>query len=358
MNQIQAELLKVYGSLNDPPLLYADVNSHIGDFAVIKWSEDEQFYRVKIQEEFANETEVYFVDYGNVLKVPRREVLAPVSALSLFAKPPFGIYCQLPTSVVLSPEKLEALLVDQSIHVKITEFKNDVYSVTVTNNPLNKRIVDALNNLAPSNPTTSQVRASAANPSSFVSPPVGKGFAATVLSNFIHNETPPEVRAQTHTSWDTPPVGKGPVAAVLSANTYGNTPPEVRARTHTSWDTPPVGKGPVAAVLSANTFGNTPPEVRARTHTSWDTPPVGKGPVAAVVSAHTHADTPPEVRAQTYTSWDTPPSQPSWDTPPTTSRQSWETPSAPVKTPAPSPWDTPPSNSKSDSPDEQGNFPL
>ena len=87
LDQIQAELSKVYGSLNDPPLLYADVNSHNGDFAVIKWSEDEQFYRVKIQEEFANEIEVYFVDYGNVLKVLRREVLAPVSALSLFAKP-------------------------------------------------------------------------------------------------------------------------------------------------------------------------------------------------------------------------------------------------------------------------------
>jgi hypothetical protein len=288
LHQIQVELAKVYGSLNDPPLLYADVNSHVGDFAVIKWSEDGQYYRVKIQEEFVIECEVCFVDYGNILKVSKREVLAPVGALSLFAKPAFGIYCQLPTSVVLSPERFEALMVDQPVHVKVTEFKNDVYFVTLTNDPTNDRLA-ALNISASSNQTAPQVRAPASNPSSFVSPPVAKGYAATVLSNLINTETPPAVRAQTYTSWDTPPVGKGPVAAL---------------------------------------------------------------------SGRTHVDTPPEVRAQTFTSWETPPSQPAWDTPPTTSRQSWETPSAPVKTPAPAPWDTPPSNSKSDSPNETGNNPL
>ena len=94
---------------------------------------------MKIREEFANETEACFVDYGNVFKVSKREVLAPVSALSLFAKPPFGINCQLPTFVVVSPEKWEALLVDQSIHVKIMEFKNDVYLVTISNYNLTSR---------------------------------------------------------------------------------------------------------------------------------------------------------------------------------------------------------------------------
>jgi len=336
--------------------MYADVNSHVGDFAVIKFSEDGQYYRVKIHKEFVNEAEVWFVDYGNVLKVPKRKVLAPVGALSLFAKPTFGIFCQLSTAVA-SPEKWEASLLDRSVHVRINDCKNDLYFVTFTNNPLNNRIVNALNISAASNQTAPQIRNPAANPSSFISPPVGKGYAATVLSNLIQTETPPTVRAQTYTSWDTPPVGKGPVASALSAHTQSDTPPAVRAQTYTSWDTPPVGKGPVAA-LSAQTHSDTPPAVRAQTYTSWDTPPVGKGPVAAVVSAHTHADTPPEIRAQTYTSWDTPPSQPTWDTPPTTSRQSWETPSAPVKTPAPSPWDTPPSNSKSESPNEPGNYPL
>jgi len=193
----------VYGSLNDPPLLYADVNSHVGDFAVIKFSEDGQYYRVKIHEEFVNEAEVWFVDYGNVLKVLKREVLAPVSALSLFAKPTFGIYCQLSTAVA-SPEKWEASLLDRSIHVRINDCKNDLYFVTFIHNSLNKRLLDALNISAASNQTAPQVRTPAANPSSFISPPVGKGCAATVLSN-SHADTPPEVRAQTYTSCDTPP---------------------------------------------------------------------------------------------------------------------------------------------------------
>jgi len=141
--------------LNNPPLLYADVNSHVGDFAVIKFSEDGQFYRVKIHEEFVNEAEVWFVDYGNVLKVPKREVLAPVSALSLFAKPTFGIYCQLSTAAA-SPEKWEPLLVDQSIHVEITDCKNDLYLVAIINNPLNKRHADVYNISAASNQTASQ----------------------------------------------------------------------------------------------------------------------------------------------------------------------------------------------------------
>ena len=182
LNQIQAELLKVYGSLNDPPLLYADVKSHHGDFAIIKWTEDDQYYRVQIHEEFVNEAEVWFVDYGNVLKVLKREVLAPVTALSLFAKPTFGICCQLPTSVIVaSPEKWEASLMDQSIHVRINDCKNDLYFVTFTNNPLNKRLPDVLN----------------------IIPPVGKVAAA--LSAHIHADTPPEVKPQTYTFWDTPP---------------------------------------------------------------------------------------------------------------------------------------------------------
>ena len=205
LNKIQGELVKVYGSVNDPPLLYADVNSHVGDFAVIKFSEDGQYYRVKIHEEFVNEAEVWFVDYGNVLKVPKREVLAPVSALSLFDQPTFGIYCQL-SSTVGCPEKWEAALADQPIHVRINDCKNDLYFVTFTQNPLNNRIVSALNISAASNQTASQPR-TPANPPSFKSPPVGKGY-------------PPTVRAQTYTSWDTPP-----------SQPAWNTPPTTSRRT-------------------------------------------------------------------------------------------------------------------------------
>lgn len=43
------------GSWNVPhfPLLYADAKSHIGEYAVIKWSTDGHFYRVQVENEFA-----------------------------------------------------------------------------------------------------------------------------------------------------------------------------------------------------------------------------------------------------------------------------------------------------------------
>ena len=140
LDQIQAELSKVYGSLNDPPLLYDDVNSHVGDFAVVKLSEGGQYYRVQIHEEFVNETKVCFVDYGNVLKVLKRKVLAPVSTLSLFSKQTFGIFCQLSTFVSLPTKKWKELLVNQSIHVEIIKFEIGVYYVRFTKNPMNKPI--------------------------------------------------------------------------------------------------------------------------------------------------------------------------------------------------------------------------
>ena len=56
MDEMDAELYKVYSNLEDLSLLYDDYEDHIGDFAVIKWDKDKQLYRAQIIQELSNET--------------------------------------------------------------------------------------------------------------------------------------------------------------------------------------------------------------------------------------------------------------------------------------------------------------
>lgn len=50
LQNLQCELLGVYKALSNPPLLYADVKSHIGDCAVVRFSVDGAYYRAKVCE--------------------------------------------------------------------------------------------------------------------------------------------------------------------------------------------------------------------------------------------------------------------------------------------------------------------
>lgn len=56
MDEMDAELFKVYSILEDVSLLYDDGKDHIGDFAVIRWVKDQQLYRAQIIQELSNET--------------------------------------------------------------------------------------------------------------------------------------------------------------------------------------------------------------------------------------------------------------------------------------------------------------
>ena len=144
LNSVLTELVEVYSNEPAPPLLYADVRSHLGDFAVIKWSADSNYYRVKINEEFAHDAMVNFIDYGNSVKVSRCEVLAPVNVLKNFTCPPFGITCQI-EGVTITRYEWADLINDKSVHVKIGNCVGDVYQVTLTNLSCNKSINDILN---------------------------------------------------------------------------------------------------------------------------------------------------------------------------------------------------------------------
>lgn len=55
---VAAELVSFYENVSPTtlPLLYSDLETHLGDYGVIKWSSDNHMYRVKIVEE--NPTDV------------------------------------------------------------------------------------------------------------------------------------------------------------------------------------------------------------------------------------------------------------------------------------------------------------
>lgn len=68
LRAIESELKTVYESHRaDLPLFYSDVRSHIGDYAVIHWTDD-NFYRVKVIKEHVNDVSESFISTLSVYK--------------------------------------------------------------------------------------------------------------------------------------------------------------------------------------------------------------------------------------------------------------------------------------------------
>ena len=61
------------------------------------------------------------VDYGNLLRVPRNEIWAPVNELKLFNEKPFGINCRVDRVLPPTFEKWFKLVSDKSLHVEIPQ---------------------------------------------------------------------------------------------------------------------------------------------------------------------------------------------------------------------------------------------
>lgn len=61
LEALKNELRSAYSSCGIPgeilqvPLLYSDLKSHVGDYAVIRWTADKLLYRVKIINEYGND---------------------------------------------------------------------------------------------------------------------------------------------------------------------------------------------------------------------------------------------------------------------------------------------------------------
>lgn len=121
------------------PQLYADVKSHVGQFGVIKLPNEPQYHRIKILQELANDAEILLIDDGSRMTVSRGDVLAPLSNLTTFLLPPFGIECKV-DNVPLSDTEWSSVLENQPVHVLIEDRENGFYKVSFTDNPCNGKI--------------------------------------------------------------------------------------------------------------------------------------------------------------------------------------------------------------------------
>jgi hypothetical protein len=65
LDDMASKLMLVYYTNPNPALLYTEAKTHLGHFRVARWNIDKNIYRFKIIEEFINESEVLFADYGN-----------------------------------------------------------------------------------------------------------------------------------------------------------------------------------------------------------------------------------------------------------------------------------------------------
>ena len=113
----------------------------------MKLLDDGRYYRVRILKELVHDAEAAFIDFGFKKIVSRQELLAPLTTLSNFVlQPAYGIHCELDHGEVkLKKENWDNLLLYKYIQVRIGNKNSDgMYSVTLTDDPANKNIVNAL----------------------------------------------------------------------------------------------------------------------------------------------------------------------------------------------------------------------
>lgn len=84
------------------------------------------------------------MDYGDVTKVFRHEIWAPVKALKLYTQQPFGINC-IVSGVTATAEDWQGLLIDKSVSVKIGPGVEAIYSICFIDENLNVELVNANN---------------------------------------------------------------------------------------------------------------------------------------------------------------------------------------------------------------------
>ena len=137
LDKMTNELDKVYSSVSFPTLLYADVKSHLLEYAVLKWDELQTHYRVRITKEMVNDAVVLFIDYGNSIRISRSKILAPLDCLTLFRQAPLGIHCQLENDVSMSIPEWKNLVGGKYTKVKIGKYADGICYVTFANDPCN-----------------------------------------------------------------------------------------------------------------------------------------------------------------------------------------------------------------------------
>ncbi len=139
LDNLQAEMQTYYTSSSSQPLQRYEE----GVFCSAAFSEDDQFYRSKIIKVATDEVQVSFVDYGNQeIKLPRDCLQLPPQFCSL---PQQGIACTIsPHYTGLTKEKLEDVVLNKDIQVKVESCAGDVYTVSVATVSENESILISL----------------------------------------------------------------------------------------------------------------------------------------------------------------------------------------------------------------------
>jgi len=113
---------------------------------VVKWSQDGKYYRSRILNVTDNSVEIQFIDFGDIITVPRRDIFAPVKS-SCFTQPAFGINCVLSRdgAAVLKKEHWDAALLEKNVEVRIVNKNPDgTYTVALTIDPSNHPVLEIL----------------------------------------------------------------------------------------------------------------------------------------------------------------------------------------------------------------------
>jgi tudor domain-containing protein 1/4/6/7 len=138
-----ASELKLAYSSDSNIILYADAKSHLGHYGVVQWDADENFYRIRVVEEFVNDAKVLFVDYGSYEEIPKCDIFAVFESLTCFCKSPFGIRCKI-DDVTLPLADWSKLILEKKIKVKIGKCVDGIFYVTLAEDPCNNFIAKVI----------------------------------------------------------------------------------------------------------------------------------------------------------------------------------------------------------------------
>lgn len=143
LDEMSAELLDVYSTIDNPPVLYQDEKSHLGQYGALEWTEgkNRQFRRVLILDELSDEiVKVHLIDYGNYLWIPRRKILAALDCFARFCQPPHGIRCKLDRNIPLDSIEWCELILEKCVTVKVGACVDGIHSVSFVDDSLTKKL--------------------------------------------------------------------------------------------------------------------------------------------------------------------------------------------------------------------------
>lgn len=104
----------------------------------------DEYYRVRIVQEEGIDVKVSLVDYGSTEVVRCHTIMAPLTTLTRFCQPPYGIPCFLEGASSIPLERLKLIFEAQWISFNIGEVKNGRYPVNFAGTSVNGRVFQKL----------------------------------------------------------------------------------------------------------------------------------------------------------------------------------------------------------------------